>query len=165
VLTQSEGSKPFELDIELELTFEEHDPQRIVAEVRGRETRITCGVPSTVLGVEVDPDRDVLLWRPAYEAPPVVEGVELSPTAPWMRPEVYAGNYELIGFGLRPELYADGQELWARSGEDVNRLWPHVPHRFRSRSGWVEFHITDVRAASFTLELDDGPIIEGIRIE
>jgi hypothetical protein len=165
VLTQSEGTKPFVLDLEIELAFEDHEPQRIVAEVRGRETRITCGEPSTVLGVEVDPARDVLLWRPAYEAPPAVEGVELSPTAPWMSPEVYAGIYELAGFGRRPELYAVGRELWARSGEDAHRLWPHVPHRFRSRSGWLEFHLEDGHAASFTLERDDGPVVEGIRIE
>ena len=165
VLTQPEGGEPFSLDLEIELTFAEHEPRRVPAEIRGRDTKLVVEVPAPVVGVELDPDRELLLWRPAYEAPPRVSGIELSPTASWLTPEAYVGTYELAEFGERSEVYVSGDELWARSGEDVHRLWPYVPHRFRARSGWVEFHLEDGRATSFTLELDGGTVAEGIRVD
>jgi len=67
VLTQPEKVEPFALDLDLELSFAEGEAQRLTAEVRERETRLTCDVPGPVTAVELDPDRDLLIWRPDYK--------------------------------------------------------------------------------------------------
>jgi len=65
VLTQSRV-EPFDLDLEIEVRRGDGSVTRHRVAVSGPETVLEPGPGAPITGVELDPDRDLLLWRPAY---------------------------------------------------------------------------------------------------
>jgi hypothetical protein len=166
LLSQTQDSSPFELDLELELVLENGTTQRETVRVHGRETREVKSVPSDLSGVTIDPDRDLLIWRDSYIAAPSVDGTVLSPTANWVEPAVYVGTYEIEMLGQTVEVYSDDQGLWVRIVDHVRQLFPHEPHRFLTLTeAKIDFTVEDEVATGFALELPGGKVAEGVRIK
>jgi len=163
LLTQSKNDEPFEVELDVELKLADGTTQRERVEVRGPETRTTFDVPSHVVGADLDPDRLLLMRRPAYKAIPDIEGVASS--AAWFEPENYVGVY--VDGPHRFTVADDDGTLWVRTPEQSMRLWPSVdsPHRFRGTQGWVTFVLEDGRAESATYEVDGGSTLEAVRTE
>ena len=164
-LSQTDDYEPFVLDLELELVFGGGTTRRETAHVRGRETTIVRAVPTGVADVLVDPDRDHLLWRPAYMAPPSVDGVPLSATAPWVEIPVYAGTYHIDMFNMDTDVFGNEEGLFVNIHGDIRQLYPHKPHRFLTHTSSVEFKVEDGKATGFMVELENGAIAEGVRLD
>ena len=89
VFAQQNEGEPFVLDIDVDVIFEDGSTQRERIAVRGLETRAVVSTPAAVADVTLDPDRNVLIWRAAYDAPVEVDGKALAATAPWVDVSVY----------------------------------------------------------------------------
>jgi hypothetical protein len=166
LLSQTQDSSPFELDLELELFLEDGATQRETVQVHGRETRAVLSVPSDLSSVSLDPDRDLLIWRDGYIAAPSVNGTVLSPTASWVDPAVYVGAYEVEMFGQTVEVFSDDRGLWVRIVDDLRQLFPLEPHRFLTLTeAKVDFPVKDGVATGFTLKFTNGTVAEGVRIK
>jgi len=165
-LSQMQNSPPFDLNLELELVLEDGTTQREAVRIHGRETRTVLSLPTKLSSVTLDPDRDLLIWRPAYAAGPSVDGGVLPPTADWVDSATYVGAYAIEMLGQTVEIRTDERGLWVLIGDDLRQLYPHEPHRFMTLSGAkVDFTVTGGLAASFTVELPGGTVAEGVRIE
>ena len=127
--------------------------------------QITVGAPEAIRSVTLDPDHRLLIWRSSYDAAPEVDGVRLSATAPWLDPDVYAGEYHMKQLDVTVEVYGDERGLWTRVGEHLIQMFPHEPHRFKTDQGWVAFHVANGRAESFLVEFENGTSASGIRVE
>jgi len=162
LLSQSKN-KPFQFDLDLELKLVDGTTQRERVEVRGRETRATFDVPSRLVGVDLDPDRLLLMRRAAYKAMPDIEGIAES--AAWLKPEVYVGDYARVDGPLRITVDAEDGALWVRTSNRSMRLWPAVDmhHRFRGTGGWMTFMLKDDRAESVKYDIDGGFTWEAVR--
>jgi hypothetical protein len=166
LLSQTQDSSPFELDLELEMVFEDGATQRETVQLHGRETRAVLSAPSDLSGVHLDPDRDLLIWREGYIAAPVVNGTVLSPTAGWVDPAVYVGTYEVEMFGQNVEVFSDDRGLWVRIVDDLRQLFPLEPYRFLMLTeAEVEFTVKDEVATGFAVEFPKGTVAEGVRIK
>jgi hypothetical protein len=165
VITQVSSETPFELDLVVEIAFANDTTRRKRLQVKERETSFALEAPASVSAVTLDPDRDLLIWRPAYEEGPSVDGVRLAATAPWVDPSIYLGTYEMTELDLQVEVYSTDNGMRVRVGDEVHRLWPHEPHRFRTPNGWVNFQVADGKARAFVVELDNGGRLEGFRLE
>jgi len=165
VLSQANDGDPFALDLELELVFEDGTTRRDTATVRERETTIVRTVSTGLAEVRVDPDRDHLLWRPAYTAPPSVDGVPLPAMASWVEIPAYAGTYHIEMFNMDVEVFGSEDGVFVDIGGDVRRLYPHEPHSFMTHTESMEFRMEDGKATGFRVELQNGVAAEGVRID
>ena len=166
LLEQTQETPPFELDLELKLAAEDGSTRRETVHLNGRETNGEFSVPSGLSSVELDPDRDVLIWRPSYIAAPTIDGTQLSATAEWLDPAVYAGTYDVAALGQTVEVFSNERGLWARIGTTLRQLFPHEPHRFWTLSkAKTEFTIEDGVASGFVLELPNGKVAEAVRVD
>ena len=165
-LKQTQDSPPFALALELELISEDGAVRRKEIQLSSRATRMKISVPSGLAEVKVDPDRDLLIWRPTYIETPEVDGVHLSATAEWVDPAVYKGNYTIEKLGQTVEVFSNEKGMWVRIGDDLRQLYPHKPHRFVTLTkAEVEFKIEEGVATTFTLRLPNGMEAEGVRVE
>ncbi len=60
--------------------------------ISGNSTTVVRTVSADVTDILLDPERNILMWRPAYSTAPMIDGVALSPTAPWPDHATYAGK-------------------------------------------------------------------------
>jgi len=165
LLSQTQDSSPFELDLELELGLEDGVTQRETVQIHGRETRAVLSVPSDLSSVNLDPDRDLLIWRDGYIAAPSINGTVLPPTAGWVDPAVYVGTYEVEMFGQTVEVFSDDRGLWVRIVDDLRQLFPLEPHRFLTLTkAKVDFTVNDGVATGFAVEFPNGTVAEGVRV-
>ena len=164
LLTQK-TSEPFEFDLDVELELADGTARRERLEVRGRETRARFDVPGQLVGAELDPDRLLLMRRPAYSGMPAIEGI--AQTAGWFSPAAYLGTFEAVADGHPFQVVEQSGELWVRTAAQSMRLWPVVdtPHRFRGLHGWVTFVLEDERARAVRYEVDGGAALEAVRVE
>jgi hypothetical protein len=115
--------------------------------------------------VDLDPDRDHLIWRAAYAEPPLFNGEPLSATAAWVDAAVYAGTYHIELFGMDTEVSANEDGMFLEVGGDKRQLFAHEPHRFVTYSVVLEFEIADGRAVGFDYVMASGRVAKGIRTE
>ena len=156
---------PFVLDLELDLVFGDGTTRREIVSVSDRETTVVRAVPASVADIHVDPDRDHLIWRPAYVAPPAVDGVPLSATAPWVDLAAYAGTYHIEMFSMTIDVVGKEEGLYVDFGDNVWQLYPHEPHHFLAHAASVKFKMENGMATGFVVELGDGTTAEGVRVD
>ena len=65
-LSQPEEGELFELDLELELQLADGSSRRERVRVVERVTTLTRSLASQIVEVTLDPERELLLWRPEY---------------------------------------------------------------------------------------------------
>jgi aminopeptidase N len=164
-LTQAGGRNPFRIDVTAEIAFADGSTTRREIAVRDRETKITVDAPETIRSVTLDPDHRLLIWRSSYNAAPEVDGVRLSATAPWLDPDVYAGEYYMEQLDVTVDVYRDEKGLWTRVGEQLIQMYPYEPHRFMTDQGWVTFQVANGRAEGFLVEFENGTSASGVRVE
>ena len=148
----------------VEIEFEDGSTKRERVDVRGRESKISVTAVVPVTAVTLDPDHDLLIWRPDYDAPPKVGDLALSAVAPWVDVSVYEGSYYMVAFNMTSDVYGNDEGLWATADDEILQLYPYEPHRFKSHMGWIEFQIEDGRATGFIVELESGEKAEGVRV-
>ena len=165
VLDQKNEGEPFMLDIELELLFDDGTTRREIASLSDRQTKMVHKVPTGVIDVLIDPDRDLLLWRPTYTEVPSVDGVPLSATADWMDPSAYVGTYHIEMFQMNISVFANEKGLFVDVGGDVKQLYPHKPHHFLTLVSSVEFVVENGRAMSFVVKLEGGVEAKGVLVD
>jgi hypothetical protein len=68
-LFQSQSGQPYTLPVELKLRTRKGIVLKTI-DIAGDDTKIDFDVPDEVVGIEVDPDHKLLLWRPEYGPPP-----------------------------------------------------------------------------------------------
>ena len=156
---------PFELDLVIEIEFEDRTTKRERVGVSGMESGLSVATPSGISAITLDPDRDLLIWRPAYDAPPSVDGVALVAMAPWVDVSVYEGSYFMEPLQETARVYGGDEGLWAQAGDFLLQLFPIEHHRFKSHMGVVEFQIENGKATGFIVEFDSGGKAEGVRVE
>jgi len=166
VLVQTGDGEPFTLDLDVELVFEDGTTQQRTIPVSGSVTEVDWKAKAEPVDILIDPDRDHLLWRAAYETPPAVDGITLKETAPWLDPAVYEGTYRIELFSTDAEVFGDSDGLlFIKFDGDAKQLYPHVMHRFETYSVSVDFAVEDGRATGFTYEMSSGRVAEGVRID
>ena len=163
VLTQPADRPPFLLDLEVDLHLEDGTVRREQVSLLGYETSASFTLSSPLASVELDPNREVLLRRPSYDAMPEVEGI--AERAEWMVPEVYVGHYSAADGAYPFDIDATGPELWIRIPGESLRLWPSttLPHRFWTAHGWGTFQVENGRSVGVQIVIQDGPTIEATR--
>jgi hypothetical protein len=165
-LRQTQQSAPFDLDIEAELVFADGSTRRERISLTGRDTNAIVETAQSISGITLDPDHNLLLWRPGYEAGPMVDGEPLPPTAEWVETSAYLGTYRIEMLDQTVEVTADNGRLWVRIGDVLRQLFPHEPHRFLTvQDVTVVFTMEDGVASGFTVTLPDGKAADGVRIE
>ncbi len=70
VLTQQQAGDPYALDVPIEIEVRSGERMRRTVKVKDRETRVTLETPARPVDVSLDPDVELLLWRPRYGAVP-----------------------------------------------------------------------------------------------
>ena len=165
VLTQQADVDPFDLDLVVELEFEDGSTKRERVVVSEMESRFSVTTASAISAITLDPDRDLLIWRPAYDAPPSVDGVALAAMAPWVDVSVYEGSYFMEAFQMTARIYGENEGMWVQAGDNLLQLFPIEDHRFKSHMGAVEFQIENGKAKGFIVELESGEKAEGVRVE
>ena len=165
LLTQQPDVDPFELDLVIEIEFEDGSKKRERVGVSGMDSGLSVATPSSISAITLDPDRDLLIWRPAYDAPPSVDGVALVAMAPWVDVSVYKGSYFVEALQETARVYGGDEGLWVQAGDYLLQLFPIEHHRFKSDMGVVEFQIENGEATGFIVELDSGGNAEGVRVE
>jgi hypothetical protein len=164
-LRQLQKEEPYRFPIDIELTLSDGSTSRKNAQVQDRETTIICTSATGISKIVPDPDRNLLIWRSEYSMSPVVDGRRLSGDAEWVDVEAYTGTYHISDLGMDVEVYADGDELWVRIAEDIRQLFPDEPYRFLTVSEKVRFQLENGRAVGFVVELSNGTIAEGTRVD
>ena len=71
LLTQEHAGSPYALDVEIEIATREGEHMRRTLAVTDRETRAEFETPGRAVGVTLDPDVQLLLWRPRYGSVPL----------------------------------------------------------------------------------------------
>jgi hypothetical protein len=165
VLSQTNDGEPFALDLELDLVLENGTTHREVVSVNGQTTAVVRAASTVVSDIIIDPDRDYLIWRPAYAAPPEVDGVPLSATAPWVDIASYTGTYHIEMFGMKVDIIGKGDELFVDFGDHMWQLYPNELHRFVAHAAKVNFKVENGSATGFIVELNEGTVAEGVRID
>jgi hypothetical protein len=165
VLRQAQDREPFELDLDLELVLAEGTTQRERVRVLGHETTIDCAVPGEITEINLDPARDHLIWHPTYVMAPLVDGVPLPATAEWVDVSAYVGTYHIEMLEMDVEVFVKNDGLWVRLADDVQQLFPLEPQHFLTLDAEVEFNVENGRATGFSVELQSGDTVEGVRID
>lgn len=70
-IRQRQPGEPYQLDLEVLVTLRDSSTVLDTIRVRGRETTHQLGLPSRPVGVTLDPDQKVLMWRPKYGPRPL----------------------------------------------------------------------------------------------
>jgi hypothetical protein len=129
VLRQAQPSEPLDQDVEVELVLADGSTRRQRIRLSGRETLTVVETAQPISSVTLDPDRDLPIWRPSYDAGPVVDGISLEPTADWVEPSAYVGTYRIELLGQTVEVTAGDRRLWAHVDGSPRQLSPHLPCR------------------------------------
>ncbi len=167
-LTQWQPGEPFEvsLDIAIDLQNGERLIETISLTEASQEFEISTG-EQRVVGIELDPNRRVLIWRPSYGARPVVDDTtagmaEAVVEAVELPADVIAaivGEYQIENLGMRTSFVHDNGVIIAKTtgrpdlplvyeGEGVFRsAIPSVHIRF-------EFQLAESPSPSLTMNYE-----------
>jgi hypothetical protein len=94
-----------------------------------------------------------------------VDGKALPTTADWVEPSAYVGSYHIEAMGMSLEVTSKQDGLWVHLAGDEHRLYPHEPHVFHTFTARVEFVVEEGVATGFSVQLEDGPTAQGVRVE
>ena len=103
------------------------------------------------------------MWQPAYSTAPWVDGVALSPTAPWLDYANYAGKYFIRKYNMEIEIIGKPDGLFLDVGGDLRQLYPYQPRQFKTLDSSVEFTVVEAQATGFVATMKGGTILEGVR--
>lgn len=151
--TQRQEGAVFQLPVELELTYASGETTRRFINLSQREQIFSLPVSSTVTSVALDPDRQLLIWRPSYGPPPVGEIDDPSYHTPADLAGIVVGTYRFEGFNRLVEVtYRQGTLYIQPAGAAPARLIPIEGGRFRVDGPGnltAEFDISTTPAPSF----------------
>jgi hypothetical protein len=69
-IEQAPGERPFQLDLDVRLNFEGGEHEIVSVAIEQESQRVHTVHGKKVVDVELDPDRKLLIWRPAYGPQP-----------------------------------------------------------------------------------------------
>ena len=103
------------------------------------------------------------MWRPAYSTVPRIDGVALSPTAPWLDHATYAGKYYIGKIDMGIEIIGKPDGLYLDLGGDLRQLYPDQPRQFKTLDYSIEFTVVEAQATGFVATAKGGTVFEGVR--
>jgi len=165
VLDQSPDAPPFELDLDVAISGADGSITRKTIHVSGTSTTVMQTVSANVTDILIDPERNILMWRPTYSTGPMIDGVALSPTAPWLDHATYAGKYYVGKYDIEIEIFGNPDGLFLDAAGDLRQLYPCQPGQFKALDASVEFTVVEARATEFVATMKGGAVLEGVRSE
>jgi hypothetical protein len=163
VLDQSPDYPPFELDLDVAISGADGSITRETIHVSGNRTTVVQTVSANVIDILLDPERNILMWRPSYSTAPRIDGVALSPTAPWLDHATYAGKYYIGKIDMGIEIIGKPDGLYLDLGGDLRQLYPDQPRQFKTLDYSIEFTVVEAQATGFVATTKDGTVFEGVR--
>ena len=124
-------------------------------------------LPGTATELRIDPDHDLLIWKPELgPAPdPALEDLRPEPL-PANELAPYVGTYGFADMDRKVRVLADeGQLVFYLTGEAPERILRTGGHRFRASQGFLVFEVSGEQAHTLRFVVDGGDCYAATRDE